>query len=237
MPLSLEEVRSVRTVDHSELRNIMRFGSYPAIVAAETVEEKDRILRNIATSYLYKDIFTFEKIKSPLHFELLLKLLAHQVGSTVSMNELAQNLAVSRATVEKYIRLLEQSYVIRRVHSFSRNMRNEIRKSFKVYFIDAGIRNAVIDDLRDVTERTDTGALFEQVFFSELLKESAIQTFGPAVQFWRTKQGLEIDFIVERAGDLRAYECKWGGDAVSFKTFLKLYPHAKTAVITPRDLL
>jgi predicted AAA+ superfamily ATPase len=236
LPLSLQEIRSVKPVDDTELHNLLRFGSYPAIVAAGGNEEKERIIKNITTSYLYKDIFTFEKIKSPLHFEQLLKMLAYQVGSTVSLNELAENLAVSRQTTEKYLRLLEQSYVIRRVHSFSRNNRNEIRRSFKVFFLDAGVRNAIINDLRDTGDRTDTGALFEQWFFTELAKESALEIFGPDVRFWRTKQGLEIDFVVERAGDLRAYECKWGDGEVSFKTFLKLYPHAATSVITPQKL-
>ncbi|MDE2173612.1 MAG: ATP-binding protein, partial [Patescibacteria group bacterium] len=226
LPLSLEEIRSVKPIDGVELQDLMRFGSYPAIVAAQTRAEKERILKNITTSYLYKDIFTFEKIKSPLHFELLLKLLAHQVGSTVSLNEIAESLAVSRHTVEKYLRLLEQAYVIRRVHSFSRNSRNEIRKSFKVFFLDAGVRNAIINDLRDTDTRTDVGSLFELLFFTELMKQSTLETFGPDIQFWRTKQGLEIDFIVERAGNLRAYECKWGGGEVSFKTFIKLYPEA-----------
>lgn len=237
LPLSLDEIRTVKRLDTNELHNLMRFGSYPAIVAEDNLDEKEKILKNITTSYLYKDIFLFEKIKSPLHFELLLRLLAHQVGSTVSLNELAQNLAVSRATIEKYLRLLEQSFVIQRTHSFSRNMRNEIRRSFKVYFIDAGVRNAIINDVREVAGRADVGPLFEQVFFSELLKESVLETFGPTVGFWRTKQGLEIDFIVERAGDLRAYECKWGNEAISFKTFKKLYPTAHTEVIRPEMLL
>lgn len=237
LPLSFEEIRSVKPIDNVELQDLMRFGSYPAIVAAQTRAEKERIIKNITTSYLYKDIFTFEKIKSPLHFELLLKLLAHQVGSTVSLNEIAESLAVSRQTVEKYLRLLEQSYVIHRVHSFSRNSRNEIRRSFKVFFLDTGVRNAIINDLRETDERTDVGPLFELLFFTELMKQSVLETFGPDIQFWRTKQGLEIDFIVERAGDLRAYECKWGEGEVSFKTFLKHYPEAHTEVIRPNVLL
>jgi len=237
LPLSLEEVRSVKEIDHIELHQLMRFGSYPAIVAAKTVEEKQDILRNIATSYLYKDIFTFEKTKSPLHFELLLKLLAHQVGSMVSLNELAESLSVSRHTIEKYLRLLKQSYVIRRVHSFSRNKRNEIRRLFKVFFLDSGVRNMIINDMRDTDERADIGILFEQFFFTELTKQTNLDISAPDINFWRTHKGLEIDFIVERAGDLRAYECKWGNGEVSFKTFLKSYPDAHAEVIRPETLL
>jgi hypothetical protein len=237
LPLSLDEIRSVKKVDQAELHSIMRFGSYPAIVAEPDEAEKVRIIKNITTSYLYKDVFTFGQIKSPLHFELLLKLLAHQIGSTVSLSELAQSIAVSRSTVEKYLRLLEQAYVIRRVHSFSRNKRNEIRRSFKVFFLDCGVRNAIINDLNDVNGRTDTGPLFEQLVFAELAKTASLETLGPDVQFWRTKQGLEIDFVLDRAGDLRAYECKWGNEAASFKIFLKSYPDAHTEIVRPETLL
>jgi len=237
LPLSLEEIRSAKDVDEHELRTLMRYGSYPAIVAEHDVEEKGRLLKNIATSYLYKDVFTFENIKSPLHFEQLLKLIAHQIGSTVSLNELAETVGATRHTIEKYLRLLEQSFVIKRIHSFSRNNRNELRKAFKIFFLDAGVRNAVINDLQGIESRADIGQLFEQFFFTELLKRSAIETFGPSVHFWRTKQGLEIDFVVEHAGDLQAYECKWGNGSASFKTFLKSYPSAKTSIVRPETLL
>ncbi len=237
LPLSLEEIASAKEVNRDELDLLMRFGAYPAIVAASTVADKEQNLKNIATSYLYKDIFTFERIKSPLHFEHLLKLLAYQVGSTVSLNELAESLGVSRHTVEKYLRLLEQAYVIRRVYAFSRNKRNEIRRAFKVFFLDNGVRNAVINDLRDIGMREDVGPLFEQMFFAELLKQTTLETLSPEVRFWRTKQGLEIDFIVERAGDLRAYECKWGAGEVSFRAFQNRYPDAHAEVVHPETLL
>ena len=237
LPLSLEEIRSAKPVNEHELCDLMRYGSYPAIVAEQDIEEKERLLKNIATSYLYKDVFTFENIKSPLHFELLLKLIAHQIGSTVSLNELAETIGATRHTVEKYLRLLEQSFVLKRIHSFSRNNRNELRKAFKVFFLDAGVRNAVINELQSIESRADTGRLFEQFYFTELLKRSAVETFGPAVHFWRTKQGLEIDFIVEQAGDIQAYECKWGNGSASFDTFLKSYPSATTHVVRPETLL
>lgn len=237
LPLSLEEIRQVKTVQMEDFHDLMRFGSYPGVVAAETSEEKRDVLSNIATNYLYKDIFTFEKIKSPLHFEHLLQLLAHQVGGTVSLNELAISLSVSRPIVEKYLRLLEQSYVIRRVHSFSRNKRNEIKKAFKVFFIDTGIRNAIINDLRAIDERTDVGHIFEQFFYTELLKASTAETFGPTISFWRTHKKEEVDFITEGAGVIHAYECKWGNGSGSFKTFLRSYPEAHSEVIRPETLL
>lgn len=237
LPLSLDEIRSAKQIRESDLHLLMRFGSYPAIVAEENIAEKERILKNITTSYLYKDIFTFERIKSSLHFEQLLKLLAHQTGSTVSLNELASSIGVSRHTIEKYIRLLEQAYVIRRIHSFSRNKRNELKKAFKVFFVDTGVRNAMVDDVGALAGRTDAGQVFEQFYFTELFKRASAETFGPSLSFWRTHQGLEIDFVLEKASDLRAYECKWRDTDVSFKVFLKSYPHARAEIVTPQSIL
>ncbi len=238
LPLSLSEIRTLKKVDQNELEMLMRFGSYPEIVAAKTEDEKMNILKNITTSYLYKDVFTFEKIKSPLHFEQLLALLAHQAGSMVSLNELAQSLSVSRQLIEKYIRLLEQAYVIRRVPAFARNKRNEVKRAFKVYFLDSGIRNALIDYLDKIDERDDVGHLFEQFYFTELLKTVNLEIVGPKIQFWRTHKGQEIDFIVESGKNLRAIECKWNSDEKpSFKIFNKAYPGATTEVINPKRIL
>lgn len=237
LPLSLEEIQSRLPLDHDVLCMLMRYGSYPAVVAAETEHEKSQVLRNVATSYLYKDIFMFEKIKNPIHFEQLLKLLAHQIGCMVSMREVAEGVGVSRQTVEKYVRLLEQAYVIKRVYSFSRNKRNELRRSFKVYFLDAGIRNAVLNDVRPPDARTDTGSLFEQFVYSELLKSTSRMVFSPDIGFWRTKQGLEVDFVLEYERAVRAFECKWGTEHVAFTKFLKLYPGAVTQVVRPATVI
>jgi predicted AAA+ superfamily ATPase len=238
LPLSLSEIRSVKKIDETEFHLLMRFGSYPEIVAAKTEDEKISILKNITTSYLYKDIFTFEKIKSPLHFEQLLALLAHQTGSMVSLNELAQSLSVSRQLIEKYMRLLEQAYVIKRVNAFAKNKRNEIKRAFKVYFIDSGIRNALIDYLDEIEGRDDVGHLFEQFCFTELLKNVNLEVVGPKIQFWRTHKGQEIDFIIESGESLRALECKWNSnEKPSFNIFTKAYPEATTEIINPKKLI
>ncbi len=233
LPLSIEEIKTRKKITKTEFYNLLRFGFYPEIVSARTEKEKINILRNITTSYLYKDIFIFEKIKSPLHFEQLLRMLAYQVGSTVSLNELAKSLAVSRQLVEKYLRLLEQAFVIRRVNSFARNKRNEIKRAFKIYFIDTGIRNAVIDFLDKIKDRVDDrGHLFEQFYFTELLKEYSYINLISNIQFWRTHKGMEIDFIIERGQKLKAIECKWNKkEKPSFNVFLKTYPQAKTEII------
>lgn len=237
-PLSLEEINSIKKINKKELNTLLQFGSYPEIVATKSISQKIEILKNISTSYLYKDIFTFEKIKSPLHFEQLLRLLAHQVGSMVSLNELAQSLSISRQLVEKYIRLLEQTYVIKRVPAFARNRRNEIKRAFKIYFIDTGIRNVIIDDLEAVERKNNVGHLFEQFCFTEILKDTNLETIGPKIYFWRTHKGQEIDFIIECNQQLQAMECKWNSkERPSFNIFSKTYPEATIKVINPQEML
>ena len=238
-PLSLEEIRkSGITLDEKELHKLLRLGSYPAIVGEPNGNIRENLLKNITTNYLYKDIFVFESIKNPKVFEDLIKLLAYQIGSLVSVNELSRELGVSRNTVDKYIRLLEQAYIIKRLHSFSRNRRNEIKKAFKIYFIDTGIRNVAADLLdADISKRDDTGALFENFFFSEKLKEYALETFPPTLAFWRTAQKQEVDFVEQKGNELKAYECKWNSTDFSFKPFLEKYPEATTELITSKDLI
>jgi len=237
LPLSLSEIRSVLPISNELLLNILRFGSYPAVVGSATVESKEGELTKIATNYLYKDIFVFESIKNPRIFEELLKLIAFQVGSTVSTNELAQTLGIHRAMVDKYIRLLEQSFVIKKIYSFSNNRRTELKKAFKIFFVDIGIRNALIDVLSAMDERSDKGAIFENFFVAERMKAGTLQTFPPEIMFWRTRTGLEIDVIEKQGPIVRAYECKWGSEPVSFKIFLKNYPGATVETVTPEAIL
>lgn len=238
-PLSLGEIRSgISVLSRSDIYSFLRLGTYPAIVAESDDAIKQDILKNLATNYLFKDVYTFESIRNPRVFEQLLKLLALQIGSFVSVNELSNELGVSRATVEKYLRLLEQSYIITIVRSFSRNPRNEIKKAFKVYFIDNGIRNAVIDNVSELPERLDRGALFENFVVMERMKQSAHSSFSSKIQFWRNRAGVEVDIIEESGGNIRAFECKWDDAATpSFGTFLKSYPDAQTAVITPQSFI
>ncbi len=238
LPLSLEELRIAQgTIVKNDLLELLRLGSYPAVVAEPGTSTKESILSNLATNYLYKDVFIFESIKNPTVFENLVKLLGLQIGSLVSVNELSQTLGVSRATIEKYIRLLEQSYVIKRVYGFSRNPRTEIKKAFKVYFLDVGIRNAVIDNTALIEQRSDKGALLENFVYSELLKKYSGEAFSPQLHFWRTRTGAEIDFVTEHNGIINAYECKWTLESVSFRDFLKKYTDAKTHTVNIESLI
>ncbi len=238
LPLSLHEISSMSpNLSELDLLSIMRFGSYPAVVAAETLDEKLFTIKNIATNYLYKDVFVFENIRSPKVFEDLLKMLALQVGSMVSLNELAQGLGVTRTTVNRYLRLLEQSFIIKRVYSFSNNPRNEIKKGFKVFFLDVGVRNALVDIISPIETRADKGAIFENFFVAERMKKGSLEIFPPEIMFWRTRTGSEIDVIEKNGPKITAYECKWSDRNFSFKEFLKRYSNADTQVVTPHDLL
>jgi len=237
-PLSLQEIKAAKDVPMRELHEIMRFGAYPAIAGEDNSATREDLLKNITTNYLYKDIFVFGAIKNPQVFEDLIKSLAYQMGNEVSVAELADLLKTSRANIEKYLRLLEQSYIIKKVRSFSRNGRNELKKAFKIYFIDTGIRNAVLGDIAAPLERReDRGRLFENFFFLELLKYNSEKAFSPQIFFWRTRDQKEVDFVEVEGEKISAYECKWSETDVSFANFLKLYPNATTNVVTPHNLI
>jgi uncharacterized protein len=238
LPLSLAEIRMSRNLTLNELNQYMLYGTYPAVVAETSVDIKKTILKNIATQYLYKDVFIFEAIRNPQVFENLLKLLALQIGSLVSLNELSISLGVSRSVIQRYLRLLEQSFIIKIIHSFSNNPRTELKKAFKVFFLDTGVRNALVDIEKALENRDDKGFIFENFFINERIKTgNNLNIFPPEIMFWRTRGGSEIDVIEKKGLEIIAYECKWSDKNVSFKQFLKKYPNAETQVITPNDLL
>ncbi|MEI7741990.1 MAG: ATP-binding protein [bacterium] len=227
LPLSLHEI-SLAYPDFrtSDILPLMHFGSYPAVVAAESLEDKLFAIKNIATNYLYKDIFVFEAIRSPKVFEDLVKMLALQVGSLVSLNELSLGLGVTRATINRYLTLLEQSFIIKRIYSFSNNPRNEMKKGFKVFFLDTGVRNALVDMVSSMETRADRGAIFENYFVSERMKLGSLDIFPPEIMFWRSRAGAEID-VVEKSGvQVSAFECKWKESVLAPTQFSKAYPKA-----------
>lgn len=238
LPLSLNEITSAYPdFCEADLFNIMQFGSYPATIAAETIEDKLFSIRNIATNYLYKDIFVFEVIRNPKIFEDLLKMLALQIGSTVSINELSQGLGVTRATVNRYLRLLEQSFIIKRIYSFSNNPRNEIKKGFKIFFLDIGVRNALVDIVSSMPERSDKGVIFENFFVSERMKKGSLEIFPPEIMFWRTRTGQEIDVIEKNGPNISAFECKWKDVVSAPKQFLKAYPNVTFVPVNINNIL
>ncbi len=226
-PLSFGELASHNgtfdEIRHLSLRLV--FGSYPDVV--NNAGDEREILMQLTNSYLYKDILEWERIKKPDKLVRLLQALAYQVGSEVSLTELGNLVELDKNTVEKYITLLEQTQVIFRLSSLSRNMRNELKMSRKVYFYDNGIRNALISNFSDVDSRNDIGSLWENWMISELRKKRHYEQDYANTYFWRTTQQQEIDYIEEKDGHFTAYEFKWNPQkkAKISQSFLNAYPN------------
>ncbi|MCH7398547.1 ATP-binding protein [Belliella sp. DSM 107340] len=218
------------------LNQRMVFGYYPEIVQNPTDAEER--LRMIADSYLFKDVFALGNLRKPDQIQKLLQALAYQVGNEVSYNELGMLAGLDNETVEKYITLLEQTFIVFRVGSFSRNLRNELKKSRKIYFVDNGIRNSIINNFLPLESRTDVGALWENFLMAERLKMNALNGNYNIGYFWRTHAQQEIDYVEEMNGSLSAWEFKWNPKAkVKIPvTFLNAYPEAKVQVVNPDNL-
>ena len=211
LPVSVQELMdSYNPFElNDQLEERMIFGSYPEVITTKNNAEKEEYLRDITSSLIFKDILELEQIKYPVKIRELLKLLAFQVGSQVSLNELGQQLGLNRETVERYLWLLEHSFIIFRLSAFSRNPRKEISKSQKYFFYDNGIRNIMIDDLRSIKNRNDTGALWENFIISERRKYLLFNRISNQSYFWRTYSGTELDYIEESRDELFSYEIKF----------------------------
>ncbi len=210
-PLSLEEIypdNNYLTLI-KELESLLIFGSYPEIVSKSSFEEKEDLLKELASSYIYKDILGFQEIKSPDILVKLLKALALQIGSQVSYNELSNTVGIDKKTVERYVSLLEKNFIIFRLRPFTKNKRREISKLKKIYFCDVGIRNAVINNFNFSDTREDIGILWENFIIAERMKFRAYNRINADQYFWRTYDGNEIDLLEEQAGKLNGYEFKW----------------------------
>ncbi len=215
----------------AQLDNLLKYGMYPEIVLAN--EENARVLLDdLSSRYLYKDVLEFENLKRADVIFKLLQLLALQIGSEVSFNELSNALQTNRRTVERYINLLEKAFVIFRVRSFSRNLRKEIRKANKIFFYDVGIRNSIVQQYQDMTLRSDKGSLWENFLICERLKFLQTHQMNPNYYFWRTHDKQEIDYLEEYNGQLTAYEMKWKtGKKKIPKAFIESYPNSQIQFI------
>lgn len=215
------------------MENRLVFGFYPDVVN-NPGDEKD-ILSNIVSSYLYKDVFEFQDIRKPAIIEKLVQALALQIGSEVSFNELGNFLGIDSLTVQRYVDLLEKAYIIFHLHSYSRNVRNELKKSIKIYFYDNGVRNAVISNFSPCELRSDIGMIWENFMIAERVKKNAFHNRKAKYYFWRTTQKQEIDFIEEIEGSFSAFEFKYNPKKSNVKcplTFSKNYPDIPFAVVT-----
>lgn len=240
-PLSVKEVvvAQGKMSVSKELDSYMTFGMYPAIVNARSREEKAILIKELAGDYLFKDLFLFGDIRNSFAFEKLAKLLALRIGSEISYTELAKEIGVSRATIYNYVTLLEQAFIIFRVTPLYTNKTKEINKSHKIYFYDVGIRNALIGNTDPIDIRSDKGAIFENFFISEKMKERAYSMRSSDIHFWRNRQGSEVDFVesIHSSREIFAYECKWKEKAtvpISFKT---AYPNARFECMTAENIV
>lgn len=232
-PISWAELAAAQGTFASQARleRVLRFGLYPEVVVADE-PEAIRQLNEITASYLYKDVLLFEGIKKSGLIIKLLQLLAFQIGSEVSLSELARALGISRLTVEKYLDVLEKAFVISILHSFSRNPRSEILKGFKVYFYDLGVRNSLIQNFNPLSVRNDVGALWENWLIIEKIKADAYAERQANRYFWRTYDQQEIDYIEDYGGQLHAYEFKWSEDKKKVPpAFNRAYPDARFEVV------
>lgn len=231
-PFSLEELKSAYSEIEMDrlLEEKMIYGLYPEIILSG--EEKQKKLLSLARSYAYKDVLQFHNIKNPDVLEKLLQALALQVGNEVSYNELASMVGVTKNTVENYIRILEQAFVIFRLTPFSRNLRNELKKLRKIYFYDIGVRNALINNFNHLNLRTDVGALWENFLIAERMKLSSNYEMNAKGYFWRTQQGQELDYLEDLDGKIKGFELKWAKDKFKIpKSFSDAYPDADVKLI------
>jgi len=238
-PLSLNEIKQKRSWlwIKENFNNLVVYGTYPGIIDL-SVADKQVKLSELASDYLYKDVLIHENIKNPALIRKLLKTLALQTGSQVSFNELSGLLGVSRATVEKYIDLLEKNFVIFNLPSFSSNLRNEIKKSRKYFFYDTGIRNALMGDFNPLVSRTDAGALWENFCVSERIIFNSTARLNTTTYFWRTYDGAEIDLVEEYNGNLYVFEFKMKQKRKQKipESFVTKYAPKDTRIISPSNL-
>lgn len=209
------------------------YGNYP-----ETVTTQSRIeyLLNLTSDYLLKDILQLGMVKTPEVTKKLLLLLAHQLGSEVSVNELANYLKVARATVERHLDLLEQTYVIFRLPAFSTNPRKEIAKSKKIYFWDTGIRNALLNEFTENSLRSDIGLIWENWVVAEIAKKNLQSDKPVELYFWRSRGGSEVDLVVKEGENITAFEIKWSGEKVAARAFTEKYHIPVTVINQTRPL-
>lgn len=238
-PFSTNELlqHTSQIVERRLLEQRMIYGMYPDVINQPS--DGLRLLRELSNSYLFKDILAYKDIRRPEELTKLLTALALQLGSEVSYNELGRTLGLDKETVERYLDLLEKVFVIFRLSSFSRNLRNELKKSKKVYFYDNGVRNAIINNFSPLALRTDVGALWENFILSERKKLNDYRGNYVNSYFWRTQAQQEIDLIEEKDGILHTFELKWNENKKANlpSSFSRAYPQNSFNVITPGNYI
>lgn len=237
LPPSQPEMTATRFELSGALEHFLVYGSYPEVLTAPDSATRERILNELVASYLYKDVLALDVIKSPELLRDIARMIAFQVEHEVSLGGIASALHTDAKTVGRYLDLLEKMFVIRKVRGWSRNLRNEITKKAKYYFLDNGVRNAVIGRFAPLASRDDVGALWENFIFMELSKQSIIADRSDNYYFWRTHTGVEIDIVRESGDRLSALECKWSKNAKEPTLWRKAYPDSVFSVINRDNYL
>jgi len=220
------------------LPELLIYGGYPEVLTSIQITQKKEYLVGLRDSLLFKDILELENIRNSRKLSDLLMLIAFQIGKEVSLNELSGSLGIAKQTVERYLDLLEKTFIIKKVRGFSRNLRKEITKSSRYYFWDNGIRNAVINNFNDIHARNDIGALWENFLFIERIKKQHYHSLYTNNYFWRTYDHKEIDLVEERDGILFGYEFKWSDRRNKVpRLWLDTYSNAKFQFITRDNFL
>lgn len=235
--LELAQIEKVHERD-ANLEARLIFGSYPEVITTKSNSFRQDYLRELVSSYLFKDILVFEGIRQSDKIARLLQLIAFQVGKQVSFNEFGTKLEMSKNTVEKYLDLLEKVFVIFKRSGFSRNLRKEITKNHRYYFFDNGIRNAIIGNFNPLDLRDDVGQLWENYIISERMKKNEYSRSITDSYFWRTYDKKEIDLVEEKGGKLFAYEIKWQSGSIKAPTdWITKYPGSEFDIISRENYL
>lgn len=232
-PISQLELAPLENIAETKahLESRLIFGSYPEVITHNSDEARKEYLQELVSSYLIKDILAFEGIQKSKKLIDLLILIAFQIGKEVSHTELATQLSISRVTVEKYLDLLEQTFVLINIRGFSRNLRKEVTKTSRYYFCDIGIRNALINNFNPLSRRSDIGDLWENYLVVERIKKQEYKRLWSNNYFWRTYDQKELDWVEEREGQLYGYEFKWAKEAKAPKLWIETYPNASFDLI------
>ncbi len=240
-PFSQSEFNQAESIieTHGRLRERLVFGSYPELIHIDGKDKKEKYLKELVSSYLMKDILSFEGIRNADKILNLLKLIAFQIGKDVSLHELGRQIGLHKNTVDRYLDLLSKTFIVFGLSAFSRNLRNEISKSKRWYFYDNGIRNILASNLNGLENRNDQGELWENYIISERIKYQSNTQMLVSNYFWRTYQQQEIDWIEERGGKLFAYEMKFNPNKKARvpTSWLTGYPGSEYHLINPKNYL
>jgi uncharacterized protein len=239
-PISLDELgdgkNAFETLEY--INELLIYGAYPEVITTENIAGKREVLYEIYSSYLYKDILEMANIQHPTKLKELVSLLAFQIGSEVSVNELSNSLSINRETVERYIELLEKSFVVYRLGGYSKNLRKEVTKQNKFYFYDLGIRNCAIENFHYVDQRDDIGRLWENFVINERKKYIEYNRIFASSYFWRIYTGAELDYLEYRDAKLYGYEIKYSKKQPRPPaSFLEAYPEAEFNFVNRENIL